>query len=60
LKTSEAVVVDIEENAATRDKTIVIPPGANPATAELYVSVSPSLASSMLSALEDLAGYPYG
>jgi len=60
LKTSEAVVLDIEENAATRDKTIVIPPGANPATAELHVSVSPSLASSMLSALEDLAGYPYG
>jgi len=60
LKMSEAAVVDIEEEQATRDKTIVIPTGANPATAELYVSVSPSLASSMLSALEDLAGYPYG
>jgi len=60
LKTSEAVVMDIEENTARRDKTIVIPAGANPATAELHVSVSPSLASSMLSALEDLAGYPYG
>jgi hypothetical protein len=60
LKMSEAAVVDIEENQAVRDKTIVIPSGANPATAELYVSVSPSLAASMLSALEDLAGYPYG
>jgi hypothetical protein len=60
LKMSEAVVVDIEEDRATREKNIVIPPGSNPATAELFVSVSPSLASSMLSALEDLAGYPYG
>jgi hypothetical protein len=60
LKISEAVTVDIEEESATRDKTIVIPSDANPATAELHVSVSPSLASSMLSALEDLAGYPYG
>jgi len=60
LKTSEAVVMDIEEDRAVPDKTIVIPTSANPATAELHVSVSPSLASTMLSALEDLAGYPYG
>ncbi|MDZ7344277.1 MAG: hypothetical protein ONA90_07155, partial [candidate division KSB1 bacterium] len=60
LKMSEATVVDIEEDRAVTEKTIVIPPGADPATAELFVSVSPSLAASMLSALEDLAGYPYG
>jgi hypothetical protein len=60
LKMSEAMVVDIEEDRAAREKTIVIPSEANPATAELLVSVSPSLASTMLSALEDLAGYPYG
>jgi hypothetical protein len=60
LKMSEATVVDIEEESAVRDKTIVIPTGANPATAELFVSVSPSLAATLLTALEDLAGYPYG
>ncbi|NUM73238.1 hypothetical protein HUU40_02640 [candidate division KSB1 bacterium] len=60
LKTSEALVVDIEEQSAVRDHTLTLPANANPATAELYVSVSPSLAASMLSALEDLAGYPYG
>ncbi len=60
LKMSEATVVDIEEERAVRDKTIVIPTGANPATAELFVSVSPSLAATLLTALEDLAGYPYG
>jgi hypothetical protein len=60
LKMSEAAVVDIEEDHAVRDKTIVIPAEVNASTAELHVSVSPSLASSMLSALEDLAGYPYG
>jgi uncharacterized protein YfaS (alpha-2-macroglobulin family) len=60
LKMSEATVADIEEERAVLDKTIVIPTEANPATAELFVAVSPSLASSMLSALEDLAGYPYG
>ena len=60
LKISEAMVVDIEENQAVRDKTVVIPTAANSATAELHVAVSPSLASSLLSALEDLAGYPYG
>ncbi|MGH7451888.1 MAG: hypothetical protein ACRENG_11110, partial [bacterium] len=53
-------VVDIEEENAVRDKTIVIPNEANPATAELFVSVSPSLAATLLTALEDLAGYPYG
>ncbi|MDZ7360518.1 MAG: MG2 domain-containing protein [candidate division KSB1 bacterium] len=60
LKMSEATVVDIEEESAVRDKTIVIPTGANPATAELFVSMSPSLAATLLTALEDLAGYPYG
>lgn len=60
LKTSEAMVVDIEENQAVRDQTITIPASADPATAELVLSVSPSLASSLLSALEELAGYPYG
>jgi uncharacterized protein YfaS (alpha-2-macroglobulin family) len=60
LKMSEATVADIEEEQAVLDKTIVVPNGANPSTAELFVAVSPSLASSMLSALEDLAGYPYG
>ncbi|MDZ7288963.1 MAG: MG2 domain-containing protein [candidate division KSB1 bacterium] len=60
LKMSETTTVDIEEDRAVKEKTIVIPITANPATAELFVSLSPSLASSMLSALEDLAGYPYG
>jgi hypothetical protein len=60
LKLSESTVVDIEEERTVKEKTIIIPPGSNPATAELFVSISPSLASSMLSALEDLAGYPYG
>jgi len=60
LKMSEATVVDIDAEQAVKEKTITIPASADPATAQLYVSVSPSLASSMLSALEDLAGYPYG
>jgi len=39
---------------------LVVPASANPAGRRITVSVAPSLAGSMLGALEYLTGYPYG
>jgi len=39
---------------------LVVPPTSNPAGRRVTVSVAPSLAGSMLGALEYLTGYPYG
>lgn len=48
--------------AATRDHqvTLDVPEGSNPAARSIRVTLAPSLAGSMLSALDWLAEYPYG
>jgi|GEM_PF-271271 len=48
------------EGTGTRPINLQLPDGADPSTSELYVTLSPSLAGSMLGALDSLIGYPYG
>jgi uncharacterized protein YfaS (alpha-2-macroglobulin family) len=42
------------------DLTLTVPPATNPAARTIEVSLAPSLAGSMLGALDFLTGYPYG
>ncbi|MBA2353597.1 MAG: hypothetical protein H0V80_02900, partial [Acidobacteria bacterium] len=45
---------------ASRTVDLVVPEASNPAARSVVVSLMPSLAGSMLGALDDLVNYPYG
>lgn len=60
LLVAEARVVDLSEYTGTKHASFIIPANANLKTAEVFINYSPSLASSILGALDDLIGYPYG
>jgi uncharacterized protein YfaS (alpha-2-macroglobulin family) len=60
LQIAEAQVLYAEANKDYKKATVNIPRGVDLKTAEFYVSISPSLASAILGALDDLIGYPYG
>ena len=60
LRVAEAHVVDIGEYTGTKHASFTIPANANLRTTEIFINYSPSLASSILGALDDLIGYPYG
>ncbi len=60
LQIAEAQVIDIDANREVKTATVNIPQAVDLSSAQFYVSISPSLASSILGALDDLIGYPYG
>lgn len=60
VKTGTSAIVDIGEPSGSRDMHLALPANGKPETGELYVNLAPSAASSMLGALDDLIGYPYG
>ena len=60
VKTGMSRIADIAEPNGRREMSLIIPGNGKLETGELYVSLSPSAASSMLGALDDLIGYPYG
>jgi uncharacterized protein YfaS (alpha-2-macroglobulin family) len=53
-------VAELETPTGSRTMNLMLPDGADPATGEVYVTLSPSLAGSFLGALDSLIGYPYG
>ncbi len=59
-KNIESLTTDIENNSSTKSIKFNIPRDVDLRTAQLSFSVNPSLAGTMLKALDDLAGYPYG
>ena len=60
IKILTPVVADYSENNFTKKLTFNIPNNIDLRTAEFSFAVSPSLAGTILKALDDLAGYPYG
>lgn len=60
LQLNTNTVADFEDFNKTEIKTIVIPEGTDIRSAGMKLSLAPSLASTILSALDELAGYPYG
>lgn len=60
LKITENSVADFSEVNKTEIKTVVIPEGTDLRSTGMKISVDPSLASTILSALDELVGYPYG
>ncbi|MGE3802642.1 MAG: alpha-2-macroglobulin, partial [Candidatus Kapaibacterium sp.] len=60
VKSGASAIADIAEPNGKRDMRLTIPSNAKVETGELYINLSPSAASSMLGALDELIGYPYG
>ena len=58
--TGTSAITDIAEEKGTRHMNLILPQGGRLATATLTVNLSPSAASSMIGALDELIGYPYG
>jgi len=60
LRTASGAIAEIDETGGTETLTLTIPENADPSTSEMYISISPSPASSVIGALDALIGYPYG
>lgn len=60
LKITENAIADFSDAEKTEIRTIVIPEETDMRSAGLKLTVDPSLASTILSALDELVGYPYG
>ncbi len=53
-------IADMDDQTSSRTLTLALPANSDQTTATLSVALSPSAASSILGALDDLVGYPYG
>lgn len=60
LKLQKSITADFSDELKTETKIIEVPQGVNTGSAGLTINVDPSLASTILSSLDDLVGYPYG
>jgi len=60
LEIIQPLAADFSENNVSEKKYIDIPFGTDLRSAGLKFSVAPSLASTILNSLDELAGYPYG
>ena len=60
LLVTENTIADFEDNIKTEIKNVYIPEGTDIRSAGMKFSVAPSLAATILNALDELAGYPYG
>ncbi len=58
--TGSSAITDIAEDRGTRQMSLNLPQGGRLPTALLKINLSPSAASSMIGALDELIGYPYG
>lgn len=60
LKIINNTIADFDDAFKTETKTFNIPASSNLQSASFKFTVSPSIASTILTALDELAGYPYG
>ncbi len=60
LKLTKNLIADFADISKTESKSIDIPTGTDIRSAGMLVTVDPSLASTILTSMDDLIGYPYG
>ncbi len=60
IKEIDPLIADISGNNSSKDIDFIIPRNSDVRAAKFSFSVSPSLAGTILKALDDLVGYPYG
>lgn len=60
LKLSKSIIADFADVSKTEFKTMEIPSGTDLRSSSMHVTIDPSLASTILTSMDDLIGYPYG
>ncbi len=60
LKLSKSIIADFADVTKTEYKTMEIPSGTDLRSSGMHVTIDPSLASTILTSMDDLIGYPYG
>ncbi len=60
LRVATGNAAEIEEQTGSRTMSFTLPENSDPSTGSIHVTLSPSLASSIFNALDELIGYPYG
>lgn len=60
LKIDQSTIADFSDEFKTEVKNVFIPAGTDMRSSGMKLSVDPSLASTVLTALDELVGYPYG
>ena len=60
LKVDANTIADFSDEFKTETKTVNIPDGTDMRSTGMKLSIDPSLASTVLTALDELIGYPYG
>ncbi|MDP2208141.1 MAG: MG2 domain-containing protein, partial [Bacteroidota bacterium] len=60
IQIAQSQIVDLQKEKEQKSVVITIPNEAEMTTAKLSINLSPSIASTILTALDDLVGYPYG
>ena len=60
VRSGASALADMDENTSSQTLTLTIPENSDPKTGELTIALAPSAASSILGALDELIGYPYG
>jgi len=60
LEITKSIAIDFNDINKTEFKTLNLPSDMNIGSAVMKLSVSPSIAGTLLSSLDELAGYPYG
>ncbi|MBS1912435.1 MAG: hypothetical protein JST22_10655 [Bacteroidetes bacterium] len=58
--TGSSAIADMDEQTRQRTLALSLPTNSDPSTGTLSIALSPSAASSILGALDELVGYPYG
>lgn len=60
LKITETAIADFSDQNKTETKLLNIPAETDLRSSEISISVDPSLASTLLTSMDELIGYPYG
>ncbi|MEO5930021.1 MAG: MG2 domain-containing protein [Candidatus Kapaibacterium sp.] len=60
MRLATGAMAEVSEPTGSKTINLQLPEGSDPSTGELYVTLSPSLAGSILGSLDSLIGYPYG
>jgi uncharacterized protein YfaS (alpha-2-macroglobulin family) len=60
LKITETAIADFSDQNKTETKILNIPTGTDLRSSEITIAVDPSLASTLLTSMDELIGYPYG
>ncbi len=60
LKLTKNLIADFADMSRTENKSMDIPAGTDLRSAGMLITVDPSLASTILTSMDDLIGYPYG